>query len=371
MNQRRAQGQIKVLVVDDSSFMRKTLSMMLESDNSIKVIGTARDGAEAIEKTSLLKPDLITLDIEMPNMDGLTALRHIMLNNPTPVMMVSSVTSEGAGATLDALELGAVDFIPKQLSYVSLDIFKIKDELLKKIKDIVSRRATIMARLRHKSIMARGLQIKEQRRATVEAIRPQRISAKPNRDHHVSIVTIGCSTGGPPALQAIIPQLPRNFPVGILVVQHMPPSFTKSLAERLDSISELTVKEAADGDSIEAGIVYVAPGGKQMRMRKVGGRSFVTIDDNIEGLMYSPCIDHTLNSVAKYHTSDIIGTILTGMGNNGLNGIGRVKRQGGICIAQDEASCVVYGMPKAVIEADLADHIVPVDAIAGEIAAYF
>ena len=269
--------QIGILVVDDSAFMRKALSMMLESDPAIKVIGTARDGSEGVEKARLLKPDLITMDIEMPRMDGLTALREIMTTDPVPVMMVSSLTSDGAQATLDALEMGAVDFIPKQLSYVSLDIVKIKEELVAKIKDIVRRRHVLMARFSQRRFT----------RTTTSGTRkisggsgakgtgsPPPVVARRKRNHLVIMIGIGSSTGGPPALQAVIPRLPRNLPVPVVIAQHMPQAFTKSLAERLDGMSLLNVREATHGEPAEAGTVLIAPGGKHMTVKKRGFRFY-------------------------------------------------------------------------------------------------
>ena len=259
------QKEIKVLVVDDSAFMRKALSMMLESDPAIKVIGTARDGEEGVEMARRLKPDLVTMDIEMPRMDGLAALREIMKTDPIPVMMVSSLTTDGASATLDALEMGAVDFIPKQLSYVSLDIVKIKEDLLAKIKDIARRKGILMAQARRANFARLS-----DTRAPAGATRPSRRTADPlaplrslrKRNHAVGIIAVGSSTGGPPALQAVIPRLPHNLPVGVVIAQHMPATFTQSMAERLNTLSKVSVKEAADGDSIEPGTVLIAPGGR-------------------------------------------------------------------------------------------------------------
>ncbi|MDH4155992.1 MAG: chemotaxis response regulator protein-glutamate methylesterase [candidate division Zixibacteria bacterium] len=350
---------IKILVVDDSAFMRKALSMMLESDPGIKVIGTARDGEEGVEKVRRLKPDLVTMDIEMPRMDGLTALREIMLRNPVPVLMISSLTTDGAGATLDALEMGAVDFIPKQLSYVSLDIVKIKDEMLTKIKDIAQRKSAIMA-----GLMRFGAAGREP-----AATRPRR----PGHEHHVKvdIVTVGASTGGPPALQQIIPRLPANLPAATLVVQHMPATFTTSLAERLNGLSRVTVKEAEDGDPVEPGTVYIAPGGKQMTVWRTARTAHIIVEDGPPDVLYRPCVNVTMNSVARYYGANILAVILTGMGSNGLEGARLVKKQGGVVIAQDEQTSVVFGMPKAVIDAHLADCILPVGEVAAEIASYF
>ena len=364
---------IKILVVDDSAFMRKAISMMLESDPGIKVVGTARDGEEGVEKVRLLKPDLVTMDIEMPRMDGLAALREIMAKNPVPVMMVSSLTTAGAQATLEALDLGAVDFIPKQMSYVSLDIVKIKDELIAKIKDIARRKHILMSR----HIQRQFAQIARPSADTAAAqsswVMSHTSFTPPirKRQHQVGLIAIGSSTGGPPALQAVITKLPRNLPVGILIAQHMPPMFTKSLAERLNSLSTLTVREAQDGDNVEAGLVLIAPGGKQMTVKRRGGVAYVSVSDEPSNTLYKPCVDVMLNSVAEAYGVTTMGVVLTGMGNNGVVGMRLIKTKGGIVIAQDEQTCVVYGMPRSVIEAGIADHIAPIDSIAAEITSYF
>ncbi len=364
---------IKVLIVDDSAFMRKALSMMLESDPQIIVIGTARDGEEGIQKVKLLKPDLVTMDIEMPRMDGLTALRQIMTTNPVPVMMVSSLTTDGASATLDALEMGAVDFIPKQLSYVSLDIVKIKDDLLQKIKNIARRKNVLMARYRTRiapgGTSHRAPGSVAARRAALAAASQKRAIAK--RHHAIGIIAIGSSTGGPPALQEIIPNLPRNLPVGVLIAQHMPATFTASLAERLNGLSQVTVKEASNGDPIQPGIVYIAPGGQHMTVRKHGGRASVVVSTMPSNTLYKPCVDIMMKSVAEAYHRTTMGVILTGMGNNGLEGSSLIKTKGGIIIAQDEPTSVVYGMPRAVAQAGVVDHVAAIHDVCGEIISYF
>lgn len=363
---------VRVLVVDDSAFMRKAIQMMLESDPAIKVIATARDGEEGVEKTRRLKPDLVTMDIEMPRMDGLAALREIMSKNPTPVMMISSITSEGAEATLEALELGAVDFIPKQSSYVSLDIVKIKDELLKKIHDIVRRKGRLMAMHRTRSSFRASTAPARQARDythTTATSAPQKVLGK--RHHHIDIVAIGSSTGGPPALQAVIPRIPRNLPVGIVIAQHMPPTFTKSLAERLNSSSEVEVREAVDGEVLEPGTVLVSPGGQHLTVSGRGNRPLVKVSPDPRDTLYHPCVDVMMHSVAAAYGKSTLGVMLTGMGSNGVEGARDIKERGGKLIAQNESTCVVYGMPRAVIEAGLADHVSDIDQIADELLAYF
>jgi len=357
-------AQIRVLVVDDSAFMRKAISLMLESDPNIKVIGTARNGAEGVQMVEDLSPDLVTMDIEMPQMDGLTALRKIMNSHPVPVMMVSSLTSEGASATLDALELGAVDFIPKQLSYVSLDIVKIKETLIEKIWAIYHRRRTLMAK---HALNKKG--VKRSRPAAPPApIRP--LSGNFSR-RNFDVVAVGTSTGGPPALQQVIPNLPHDMPVGVLVVQHMPPNFTKSLAERLDGISALHVKEAEYGETVTGGVAYIAPGDKHLTIRKWGTRIEVVLADEPSDLLHKPSVDVLFDSVASIYKGRTVAVIMTGMGSDGVNGLRKIHSLGGKIIAQDENSCVVYGMPRAAVEAGLSDRVVPVENIAREILTFF
>lgn len=364
------QPQVRVVVVDDSAFMRKAITLMLESDPSIKVIGSARDGEEGVEKVRRLKPDLVTMDIEMPRMDGLTALREIMLKNPTPVMMISSVTTEGAQATLEALDLGAVDFIPKQSSFVSLDIVKIREELLTKIKDIVRRKHILMARykLQARTQPTAARPATSSRPVSVAARTPQVLG---KRHHPMSIIAIGSSTGGPPALQAVITALPRDLPVGIVVAQHMPKTFTASLAARLDSLSQVTVREAVHMEPLEPGTVLIAPGGQHLTVKRVGGRPVVHISEQPLETLYHPCVDVMIQSVAEAYQQATLGVILTGMGSNGLAGIRLLKQKGGVAIAQNEETCVVYGMPRAIVEAKLADHIAPIEQIASEILSFF
>ena len=369
---------IKVLVVDDSAFMRKALMMMLESDPQIKVVGTARDGQEGCEKVKSLKPDLVTMDIEMPRMDGLTALKNIMDENPTPVMMLSSLTTDGAGATLDAMDLGAVDFIPKELSYVSLDIVKIKEDLLKKIKNIARRKHILMARYKQASAFRRAKGTSGAMRTNITAHGNQGKSTKPSvgkiirkRNHHIDIIAVGSSTGGPPALQAVITKLPRNLPVGIVIAQHIPAMFTQSLAERLDRLSQVSVKEAENGETVEPGCVYIAPGGKHLILKKYTARAKIVITDKPETTLYKPCVDVMINSVVDLYGKSTLGVILTGMGNNGIVGLKKLREKGGKIIAQNEESCIVYGMPKAVIEAKIADHVASIENIYAEITAYF
>jgi two-component system chemotaxis response regulator CheB len=365
----------KVLVVDDSAFMRKALSIMIESDPSLEVVGSARDGNEAIEKVESLNPDLVTLDVEMPRMGGLEALKSIMESNPVPVLMVSSMTNEGAGATLDALELGAIDFIPKKLSYVSLDILKIKEELLSKIKHIAKRKHVLMARYKCFKACKTASKI-------ASSVAPPPIINSENRikfakkytnrlSHPINIIAIGCSTGGPMALQKIIPGIPPSIPSPIIIAQHMPETFTASLAERLNVLSRINVKEAENNEPVEIGTVYIAPGGKHLLVKRDGAKAMIYLTEEPKNNLYKPSIDIMMNSIAESYGKYSMGVILTGMGQDGLDGVRTIKEKGGVVIAQDEESCVVYGMPKVIIDAGLSDHISSLDNVINEIADYF
>jgi two-component system chemotaxis response regulator CheB len=343
---------VKVLIVDDSAFMRNALSSMLSSDPEIKVIGTARDGIEAVDKVRELKPDVVTMDVEMPRLDGLGALRLIMEKTPVPVIMVSSLTAEGAKETLDALDAGAVDFIPKNLSELSINIVKIKAMLLDKVKQIAKK--GVVLRKRKPSSAA----------ATPYALPPTRSTG----ERRVGILAIGSSTGGPRALQEIIPLLPKEFPVPIVIAQHMPQNFTGPFAERLNQLSKVTVKEAAAGDQLKPGLVLLAPGGWHMRVeRKRSLETIVTLGESRDDLIYRPSVDELMLSVSECFPGRALGVILTGMGNDGLRGMTALKKSGGRIFAQNEETCVVYGMPKAVVDAGIADKVLAIEEMVGEI----
>jgi two-component system, chemotaxis family, protein-glutamate methylesterase/glutaminase len=349
---------VKILIVDDSAFMRNALSSMLSSDPEISIVGTARDGLEAIDKIASLRPDVVTMDVEMPRMDGITALKHIMVNTPVPVIMVSSLTTDGAKVTLDALDLGAVDFLPKNLSELSLNIVKIKEVLIDKIKQI-AKRGAVRKPVRPIDRAAIEAKVVELHRAM-----PQRATG----ERKTSIVAIGTSTGGPRALQEIITVLPKDFPVPIVIAQHMPPSFTGPFAERLNQQSSIEVKEAAEGDLLRPGLVLLAPGRGHMKIVKRRTlETAVTISENREEFIYRPSVDALMLSVAECYPGRALGVILTGMGNDGLKGLTELKRTGGRVFAQNEHTCVVYGMPKAVVDAGIADKVLSIEEMAGEI----
>lgn len=343
--------QIKVVVIDDSAFMRKSLALMLESDPHISVVATARDGREGIDKIYLCKPDLVTLDMEMPGMDGLTALKTIMRDIPVPVLMVSSLTTEGAQATMDALSLGAVDFLSKELSYVSINIVNIKEDLVAKVKAIAGSPA-IQRHFHHLRMSGRN-QIKNGHAVAPGATREWVI---PQKDF--DFIVLGVSTGGPHALLDLIPRLPADFPLPLAIVQHMPPHFTKTMAERINSLAKLHVKEAEDGDIVQRGTVLIAPGGKHLTFTHTRGAVYASVHDEPKSVLYRPSVDLMMSSAVEHAHAPLVGVIMTGMGKDGVKGLREIRQSGGYVIAQDQSSSVVYGMPKAAVEEGVVDSIV-------------
>lgn len=365
---------VKVLVVDDSGFFRRRVSEILSADPNIQVVGTATNGKEAIDQALALKPDVITMDYEMPMMDGITAVRHIMQRCPTPVLMFSSLTHEGARVTLDALDAGAVDFLPKNFEDISRNPEKVKQLLCEKILSISrsNRRANTYSAPAPvaapaptpapSSVSSYGSSAPARPAPAPIPARthaPASSSPTPKRKAY-KLVAIGTSTGGPVALQRVLTQLPANFPAPIVLIQHMPAAFTKAFAERLDKLCRISVKEAEDGDILRPGLALLAPGGKQMM---IDGRGAVKILPGDERLNYKPCVDITFGSAAKTYGDKVLAVVLTGMGADGREGA-RLLKQGGSSIwAQDEASCVIYGMPMAIVKAELADAVYGLDDI--------
>ncbi|WP_282361675.1 chemotaxis response regulator protein-glutamate methylesterase [Pseudomonas sp. PS01300] len=362
---------VKVLVVDDSGFFRRRVSEILSADPTIQVVGTATNGKEAIDQALSLKPDVITMDYEMPMMDGITAVRHIMQRCPTPVLMFSSLTHEGARVTLDALDAGAVDYLPKNFEDISRNPEKVKQMLCEKVHTISrsNRRfssyaspapaaAPVPSHSAGSSAPAASM-----RAAPVAPQAPARAAAPsspaPKRKAY-KLLAIGTSTGGPVALQRVLTQLPANFPAPIVLIQHMPAAFTKAFAERLDKLCRISVKEAEDGDVLRPGLALLAPGGKQMM---VDGRGTVKILPGDERLNYKPCVDITFGSAAKSYGDKVLAVVLTGMGADGREGARLLKQGGSQVWAQDEASCVIYGMPMAIAKANLADAVYGLDEI--------
>jgi two-component system chemotaxis response regulator CheB len=370
---------VKVLVVDDSGFFRRRVSEILSSDTTIQVVGTATNGKEAIEQALALKPDVITMDYEMPMMDGITAVRHIMQRCPTPVLMFSSLTHEGARVTLDALDAGAVDFLPKNFEDISRNPDKVKQMLCEKVHSISrsNRRSTgfgaapvatpsapAPGALRTPAPSAGAARPAPARppagASTHQAPVPATHSSPAPKRKAYKLVAIGTSTGGPVALQRVLTQLPANFPAPIVLIQHMPAAFTKAFAERLDKLCRISVKEAEDGDILRPGLALLAPGGKQMM---VDGRGAVKILPGDERLNYKPCVDITFGSAAKSYGDKVLAVVLTGMGADGREGARLLKQGGSHIWAQDEASCVIYGMPMAIVKANLADAVYSLDDI--------
>lgn len=326
---------IKVLVVDDSSFMRQVLSKILAADPLIEVVGVAKDGAEALVEIDEKNPDVITMDIEMPTMDGLTCLEALMSKSPKPVIMVSVLTIEGAEPTIKALELGAIDFITKPSDKSAKEeIEAIGEELIRKIKEAAK---------------VRPDQLKK---VIPAASRIRSISNVNDMD----MVAIGTSTGGPRALYYLLPQFPKDFPIGIVVAQHLPPGFTKIFAERLNALCKLQVKEAETGDRVEAGKILIAPSGFQTLIRRDAKGLCIEVSEEPVSL-YKPSVDVLFDSMADSVADKALGIIMTGMGGDGAKGMKKMHDAGAQTIAESESSCVVFGMPKVAIEAGGVDHI--------------
>jgi two-component system chemotaxis response regulator CheB len=341
---------VKVLVVDDSAFMRFTITKHLNEYPGITVLGSAKDGREALEMIPKLKPDVVTLDVEMPNLDGLSTLREIMSRHPLPVVMLSSLTSEGTLETVRALTLGAVDFVAKP--------------------DNKANMASILEEVGNKVMRAANAKVWKtpQKAQMVETISPVRISDKKVRPlrKQDKIVVIGSSTGGPRALNTVVPMLTADIPAAFMIIQHMPAGFTRSLSERLNGSSELFVKEAAPDDKLEVGKVLLAPGGFHTVFDE---NEKVTLNQNPTVHGVRPAVDVTLLSIAKLYGSRVVTAILTGMGNDGTNAAMLVHNSGGWVISEAEETCVVYGMPRSVYEAGASNEVVPLEKVADAIRA--
>jgi two-component system chemotaxis response regulator CheB len=338
--------ETKVLIVDDSAFMRMVLKDIIDKEPGLKVVGMARDGLEAVEKATSLSPDLITLDVEMPKLNGLEALKIIMKKDPTRVIMVSSLTSEGASITIEALENGAVDFIQKPAGSTSWTFRQVQDDLIQKIKDVSQISLSNIVSKPHKVI-------KKERKSFISS--------------GDRVLLIASSTGGPRSLDTVIPFLPENIDVPVIVVQHMPPGFTKSLADRLNKISKLSVKEAEEGDVIQKNNVYIAPGNFHLGLKKNGSSVTLFLENSDKINNVRPAADFTFDSAAEIYKEKCLAVVLTGMGRDGAKGSFKIKHYGGKVIAESKETCVVYGMPKAVVEDGYADFILPNVKIADKI----
>ena len=348
---------VKVLVVDDSGFFRRRLVEIFEADPRLIVVGTANDGREAIEKVQSLSPDVVTMDYEMPVLDGIAAVTNIMKLKPTPVLMFSSLTHEGAKVTLDALEAGAVDFMPKNFEDISRDSAIVKRALVDRVLAVA--RTRFAGDRRPVAALAP--------REAPKPIVTERGVIIPRMRKRVSLVAIGTSTGGPMALQAVLSKLPKDFAAPIVLVQHMPAAFTGAFAERLNNICQITVKEAQDGDRLQSGVALLAPGGKQMMIDPRNG-GCVRILDGDERLNYKPSVDVTFGSASKCYPGKVLSVVMTGMGVDGREGARMLKNSGSKVWIQSEESCVIYGMPMAVEKANLADEIIDLDHIGERIA---
>lgn len=368
---------IKVLVVDDSVFFRRRVSEILNSHPQLEVIDTANNGKEALEKVQQLRPDVITMDIEMPVMNGIDAAREIMRVRPTPILMFPSLTHEGAKATLDALDAGAVDFLPKKFE----DIARDREEAI----TLLQQRVISISRHRVRPLLsqrpATSSLSASRTPATSNSATPLRAAAPAAENRPVrpaalntrrsgkvyQLVAIGTSTGGPVALQNILTKLPGNFPHPILLIQHMPATFTAAFASRLNNLCQINVKEAADGDVVQPGTAYLAPGGKQMVLDGRPGAMRIRILDGGERMNYKPCVDITFASCARQYRDKVLAVVLTGMGADGRDGAKLLHEQGATIWAQDEESCVVYGMPQAIVKAGIAAEILPLERVAQRI----
>lgn len=341
---------VRVLVVDDSALMRKLIPQIIQTDSSIQVVGTAMDGSFGLRKIEDLRPNVVTLDLEMPGMSGLDALKEIVRKHRLPVIVVSSHSIDGASITLKALSLGAFDFVAKPQD-VSARMPEIARELIAKIKAAAQSRGTRMPALPAAPL----------RRANKLAPASK---AAPSR-----IVAVGISTGGPQALQYLLPQLPGDFPGAIVVVQHMPAEFTEMFARRLDEICALRVKHAQSGDVLEAGRVLIAPGNRHLKVKRLPLGDVVVLSDDSRVNGHRPSVDVLFRSVAEEFGNKAIAVLMTGMGEDGAEGMGALRAAGGLTIAQSEESCVVYGMPKAAIERGYAVRVVPLEALANTLMA--
>ena len=353
---------IRLLIVDDSVFMRKAYDRFLKT-KEINIVAMAKNGKEGVEKTIELKPDIVIMDIEMPIMNGLDALDIIMKSIPTPVLMVSSQTSEGADATLDALQRGAVDFVAKENSFIQAG--DMQDEIISKIITI-GRNSNIKNKVLRNSLIRKdflenGIIPSENIKQTKPSIKNSKDKINRPKPSEINALVIGISTGGPLALQSLIPKLPANFPAPIFIIQHMPPNFTQSLANRLNSLSALHVKEAEDGDVYKAGNVYIAPGGKQMLV----GNSSITIREHIpEDKLYKPSFDVALEHLNKVFGRKLLAVVMTGMGHDGAIGLKKLSENGGYCIGQDPSTCVVSGMVNSAEKVGAVNEMCDLDKIA-------
>ncbi|MBM7608377.1 two-component system chemotaxis response regulator CheB [Lysinibacillus composti] len=378
----------KLLIVDDSAFMRKLIRDFFDGNKTIEVVGTARNGKDALKKIEELNPDIVTMDVEMPELNGLDALKEIMEVKPLPIIMLSSSTKQGAESTLAAMENGAVDFVTKPGGTISLELHKVKEELVHKVEQAVhvsvaklkKQSASVEKRFTTPDVKTTNL-VRETSSSADFLIQSKRKrelvshTSKVKNDWSPTskkIVCIGTSTGGPRALQEVVTQLPATIQAPILIVQHMPAGFTKSLAERLNNLSKIQVKEAEQGEILQNGTAYIAPGGYHLKLKKVGTAFEIELDSQEPPRSgHRPAVDVLFEAVSQFEHVDKIAVIMTGMGQDGSKGLVALKQTGNtIAIAESQETCIVYGMPKAAVETELVDEIVEVDEIAQAIMKY-
>jgi two-component system chemotaxis response regulator CheB len=345
-----------VLIVDDSAFMRKVLETIFNADDQLQVVGHAKDGREAVSMAESLKPDVITMDINMPHVDGLQATAEIMTTNPRPIVIVSSESKEGAASTLRALELGAIEFVAKPSSGIDLDMQSVKEELLRKVRVACKVRV-----VRTASRLASKLQDTRGAKALVPVPVTPRPVPSPGLDQRFPVVVLAASTGGPATVMRIAPGFTRDFPAAVILVQHMPAAFTTQYAAQLAEFTEVRVKEAEANESLQPGTLYICPGGQHLRVTPTGRIQLDGSSGRIDG--YLPNIDVTMESVAAYAGPLSIAGVLTGMGSDGANGAKAIKAAGGLVLAQDEATSVIFGMPAEAIKAGAVDQVLGIDDI--------
>ena len=350
------QGKIRALVVDDSALMRKFIGDILKSDPRIELVGTARDGRDALAQIKILKPDVVTMDVEMPNMNGLQALEEIMKTQPLPVIMVSSLTQEGAETTLKALALGCVDFVGKPSGTISLNIRDVSQEIIDKV--IAASTARIVPR------MSSGFPSTPKPSPFTSDFRRMTPPTSMNTNTgRIDIVAVASSTGGPMALSELIPKLPKNFPVPIVITQHMPKEFTSSFSKRLNDSSQIEVLEGFDGLSLKPGRAVIAPGGSHLIIKRRSGAAVCGLSDSPPVLSVKPAANIMFQSVAEQYSGNVLCVILTGMGRDGTDGAIALKKRGAYVIAESQKTCVVYGMPKAAVDAGVVDEVLPLNEI--------
>jgi two-component system, chemotaxis family, protein-glutamate methylesterase/glutaminase len=349
-------NKTRVLIVDDSAFMRKVLENIFNADPQLQVAGHAKDGREAVALAESLKPDVITMDINMPHVDGLQATAQIMTTNPRPIVIVSSESKEGAASTLKSLELGAIEFVAKPSGAIDLDMQSVREELLRKVKMAAKVRV-----VRTASRLAATLQSGSAAPAPISRPAATSHAATCNNDQRFPVVVLAASTGGPATVMRLAPGFTKEFPGAVILVQHMPASFTTQYAAQLAEFTEIPVKEAENGETVQPGNFYICPGGQHLKVNPLGRIQLDGATGRING--YQPNIDVTMESVAAFAGALSIGAVLTGMGADGAQGAKAIKRAGGFVIAQDEATCVIFGMPAEAIKLNVVDHVLGIDDI--------